>query len=1228
VHCVSLHTTDARACAGPDCGAAAAYIWDRAAWAALYDNATRALLPASGWRCADACAALPTPAGYSMHQCALVHTPACACAGDEACEDGVCACVSGFYSDAQRACAESALELEFAVQAAQPGPGYLLPAAARELVGIPALRALQSAGIVRTGLDAGRAGARVFAAHYFAGAVWTCRLALAFHDVHAEELLANHSGLARVQDALSTLDSAHASLVELGASADAAGASASTGFVRLRALEGGSVRDAASYGFRVLSREVNGTRWLLRLQLADAPGASFALVLARRNASAACAPPAAASVQEPCCVGALAQHYLVVEALARASAGCLSNASRVDALARRDYVSGAFDGCSRSRAWQPAPGLVDVELHAEELEGTALQSELRSGVQSTFFDVGVAVVRPTAPGAFSTRVVLQTVSVQFDAVLTFTSTLDAGQAFTPVADVRLERVYFAAGLGGAAARRYDFVRLAVRARAALGEPANYSVVPESVRVGAGAARTHACAGWQGDEYAAGALAAAGAGVCTPRPAASVCTSPRAPAPATEFVAPLPSSVLDAALANDADASAGRASNFSASVYVDLLVLVRTPTASFVGRIALYTRARWRALAVPCPDPREFVQQPLGARVALGLHPGLSPENGTRAFMRASDVAPVLTLVLEPDATAFTRPGAEDLGLALHDLAVLTLTSAAKERALARLLAAGRAWDPGTLDAAAALRRLCPLVLDNASVLAAAPEFGCHLRYAAYRGLLNTDYALELTGTEEAPGLGLRDSHGAPVAAHAAHAHANLSANARFRRAYLVSARSPDAAPDALDVSVPPRDAVRPHRVLLFASAAVRGLAAPDFGPGAFSVRVPALVPLRSPGFAEYEYLQRVYAGAYERVLGLVPGAGLMREFRACAPDGRTVLCFELLLRLPLPRSELGRHHAQALTRALADARGRTHARVRAVLNSSLASFFAQPVWRDAERARLAAPALEEALLPLPANNETSTRLSLNASLRMLDVNAADQAVYYQAARAELGGTNVSASERFRGRTCTFRIAVPVADACLAPAAQRAAVQRRLEAPLGRASLGTLAEVLVTTLVLDADTDALCGTADSPARRRLLQASAAVEGDSETTATPQPNVTEVIIYGTQDVAAAGARRLVVESTENERGALVIAGPGWGLDGRLGLYVPPQPTPAPEHPDMPVFEGLNDALGATLFALLVLYLCCACVALPACRPRVCACTGPGAGVMYAHIAAPPGEVYAWL
>ena len=95
-----------------------------------------------------------------------------------------------------------------------------------------------------------------------------------------------------------------------------------------------------------------------------------------------------------------------------------------------------------------------------------------------------------------------------------------------------------------------------------------------------------------------------------------------------------------------------------------------------------------------------------------------------------------------------------------------------------------------------------------------------------------------------------------------------------------------------------------------------------------------------------------------------------------------------------------------------------------------------------------------------------------------------------------------------------------------------------------------------------------------------------------------------------------------------GALVIAGPGWGLDGRLGLYVPPQPTPAPEHPDMPVFEGLNDALGATLFALLVLYLCCACVALPACRPRVCACTGPGAGVMYAHIAAPPGEVYAWL
>ena len=49
---------------------------------------------------------------------------------------------------------------------------------------------------------------------------------------------------------------------------------------------------------------------------------------------------------------------------------------------------------------------------------------------------------------------------------------------------------------------------------------------------------------------------------------------------------------------------------------------------------------------------------------------------------------------------------------------------------------------------------------------------------------------------------------------------------------------------------------------------------------------------------------------------------------------------------------------------------------------------------------------------------------------------------------------------------------------------------------------------------------------------------------------------------------------------------------------------------------------------MFALLVLYLCCACVALPACRPRVCACTGPVASVQYAQIPIAPGEVYAWL
>lgn len=1165
-----------------------------------------------------------------MHQCQLVRTAACACAGDEVCEDGACACVAGFYSDALRACAESALELEYAVQAARAGPGYLLPAAARELVGAPALRALQAAGIVRAGVDAGRAALRTFSAHYFAGGVWTCRLALAFHDVHAEALLANHSGLVRVEDALRAADGTNATLVELGAS-DAAAASASTGFVRLRALEDGSVRDAASYGFRVLRREVNGTRWLLSLQIADAPGRSFALVLARRNASATCAPPAVSSVQAPCCVGALAQHYLVVEELARASAGCLSNASHVDALARRDFVSGAFDGCNRSRAWQPGPGLVDIELHSDELEGTALQVEHRGGVRYTFFDIGVAVMRPVAPGAFSTRVVLQTVSVQFDAVLTFTSTLHAGQAFTPVVDVRLERVYLAAP--GATARRYDFVRLAVRAREALGEPANYSVVPESVRVGAGAARSAACADWApgalAGAYAADAQTAADAGVCTPRAADSVCPAAPAPAPETSLVAPLPPGVLDAALANDADASAGRASNFSASVHVDFLVLVRTPSASFVGRIGLYSRARWAALHVPCPDPREFEQQPLAARVAVGLHPALSPENGTRAFTRASDVAPALTLVLEPGTTAYTRPGAEGLGLALHDLAVLTLTSAVKERGLERLLAAGRAWDPGTLEPAPALRRLCPLVLDNASSLAAAPEFGCHLRYAAYRGLLATgdDFALELTGTEEAPGLGLRESHGAAVAAHAAHAHANLSANARFRRAYLVSARSPDAAPDALNMSVPGRDAVRPHRVLLFASAAVRGLAAPDFGPGVFAVLVPSLVPVRSPGFAEYVYLQRVYAGAYERVLGLAPGGGLVRAFRTCAPERRTAVCFELLLRLPLPRSALGRHHARALAGALADAGSRTHARVRAVLNSSLASFFAEAVWVDAERAQLAAPELLESGAPATAHNYTGTLLTLNASLRMSDVNAADQVVYYQAAQAA-DDANASASERIRGRTCTFSIVVPASEACAAPADLRAAVQQRLKAPLQRAALGTLAEVLVTSLVLDTDTDALCGTEDTPARRRLLQTSETVQGDSETMATPQKNVTEVVIYGTQDLAEVGARGLIVEETQNERAAAVVAGPGWGLDGRLGLYVQPEPTPAPEHPEMPVFEGLNDALGATVFALILLYLCCACVALPACRQRARACAGAGPAVAYTQIARPVPVVYAWL
>ena len=713
----------ARACAGgAACGGG--LLWDAETWGALVEAPN-----ATGWFCAEECAAFRARAGHAVRACRVESSACAACARDEECADGACRCSFGFYERAGARCAPDAFALEFLVEARADGPGAMPPARAAADVGAPMLAALADAGVLRAG--GGAHGARdaevqrVFRAEFDGARAWVCTLTLASADVR----LANLTDAARLERALWAA-SAGGSFVpgELGASS--AGGSL---FVRVRSLGPGAVREAPSYGFRVVSRAYSAPRWDMRLRLsrgADTSALAFVLLRVRGVDMGGCAGHAVASASAaPCCVGALARAYHTTAAFARAAGGCVRNASAADALARRDHLDGTLAGCERSHVRVRADGLVDVVLFQDELAATAISTTQRGAEQTSVFDIGIAVLRPAGAGAFSVRVVTQRLTLQFTAAYSFSGLLAAGRVFTPVVNATLQRFFLPAPV--AAAR--DFVRIDVQRRRALADPATYEVVPASVRTGPVPASP--CAAWDArarDAYAREVLRSVGVyPACPLYPApADVCTGP-----AASLIVPLPAGAFDAGLAGPA-----------ARLELDFLVHVRTgPAASFLGRVALSLRVAWDAVHVPCPDLALLADaQP---ELSVGLFPAQAPSLAPGVFNSTMRVPAAATVLLAPPAGAFARPGTETHALAAEHLVLVFLTSRIAARTVDRLLARGRAWRAGTLEPTAELLRLCPLE----GAAAGAPAFGCHVRFAVFHGVVATaaDHAVELTATPTA-----------------------------------------------------------------------------------------------------------------------------------------------------------------------------------------------------------------------------------------------------------------------------------------------------------------------------------------------------------------------------------------------------------------------------------------------------------------------------------------------
>lgn len=1113
-----------------------------------------------------------------MQMCRLVREECATCASAQTCADGECTCEHGYYEAVGDRCAHSAVQVRFLVSIPTPGPGALPPALGADSIGVRFLHALAAQNVFPGALPHART---VFAAAHEDGAVWRCALRIAFADA----VVAVLADAAAVEAALWAASSSGGfTVLELGPSVDAR----SSDVVEVQTLEAGSVRNAPSFGFRVVSREYTAPRWDIRLRLANQHadvGLVFVLRRVRGIDLGNCSDAdtaLASTTRAPCCVGALARAYHVVEDYARATTGCVRNASAVATLARRAYLNGTLAGLRRSHLRALGGGLVDVVLFQDEVEATAMATSWDNGVQTSSFDLGIAILRPGSDGDFSARVVTQFITLQFSAALVFTANVHAGRAFTPVVNVTLERFALSEPVNTAR----DFVRIDVQKRQALPGEVEYSIVPASILAGARAG----CVAWDAATRAAYDLDASRA------QNAPLCGLPEdVCGEHASTTVPLQAGALD--------------TSQPYRLVLDFLVRVQTSNGTFLGRVVMDARVAWDTVRRPCPDVA--LAATVAPQVSVGLHPALANATDVLEFGGSTRVPLVATLLLEAPAEPFGRLGTEGHALFAEHVVLVFVTSRVSGLLLDRLLNAGTAWQVQDPTAPTPeLLEVCPL--EGLAPMPNGSAFGCHTRYAVFHGVVATgaDHALELTATPDAAGFGLGQAYGPEISAHAAHVHAHDAANARWRRAYLLSTRGPDAGATGIDPSVPPENTVRAARVLVHATVAVRTPSSPPVL-GAYEVHVRALVPARNPGFAEYVYLQRAYASAYERVLGLAPGAGLVRNISSCAPTTRACTCFDLVLRLPFPATPLGAHHADMLLRALADTGTRTHKRICAVLNETLAPYFHTPVWLELERANVHTATLHT-VISTDARASTPSSAMFTLGLRMADVNVADQMVYYHAAQ---GGS----SNRIRGRTLALVVDLPVAEACADLRTRSASLLARLEAPLRAAAEGQIEDVYVGTVAFRDDLSGFCAekaALEAPARR-LLQ-TPTTTADADAGVTPTTGTGDIVIDATEDLATF-VKRLVQEASDNSRAARVENGAGWNADGTIPLPAPLPPA-APNRTRlyaMPCVEGTHAAFSGVLFVMLGAYLCVSHACIPLARARRRQRQGPPFSGMYAGL-----------
>ena len=639
---------------------------------------------------------------------------------------------------------------------------------------------------------------------------------------------------------------------------------------------------------------------------------------------------------------------------------------------------------------------------------------------------------------------------------------------------------------------------------------------------------------------------------------------------------------------------------------DRATFARFYTSTQVKRETMLEYCTTRALEVSLDSLFDFrILHGLGTTASRTLEPT------AYNFSATTSASNFDTIVLEGNASFFERPEHEHHGVELEAALTLFFLSSVKKRFVLNLFERGEALIYDEISQrqvpSPALLEVCPLQRTSRTQ-------GCiahfHVRDRVLDAIHHSAFGIVPRQTsfanETLADNAARDWLAArPWARHTEFELARMSehvqtvgeayrVNGRFSRAIVLASDVPTIDSDGAGENSTQH--VQFYLRILTARIDLRTGTRADGQAIVLRVRAPAVqAPLWA--FQVHQAAHDALATAFADVLGLrIPEVRVL-------PENATNTSMVLEIALPWRGDAEARSSAERIARALrapfSGLRKRVVAALRRAeprrgLDLGLFEQVAWEVWlgdtgkeiRASRRLLQAFPSLHMTKVFAMPNKNQNTRFNGHAR-KLLDATNTVQNFSSISIVTELRGVqngdelmrlledgNQSAAVLKRARVAAVRVEPEGINACTMTEDElRAAVRADLGPAFVGASRGTIADVVVASVVILNRADLACD--GNSARRRLRQISARVSPvlDTEIVLLPTPAVVaddsvQIFVEATPELLSKGVQKFIAEPTQRTNATLVFVGQGISSDGDLfavtttpGPTTPALPTPTP-------------------------------------------------------------------